>query len=374
MNPLATLILQTLQDTKSDVRNVSLEQQARIIAQKIKQGYVILPKHRDLDSQSKNSTNALNVVLIKFIRDLFAPQVREKYEELFKIGAIHTSQGAKELEERWLAFYNSKGHLAVLKTIARCMVCALTQNFAKPTQEVSELIQLLAYPQNLSDQEFLTRVYNALQTHKQSQVEQVLQYVDMMGSYMYDVCVAKITKQTAMDNPFKNLGNRELAALCEKWSMQICALEMPDMTPYKTLGGRESTQWNHNLKEFIGANDAVLCVIRVFNHQEIAKAFGQEGYARQVLVFKRIFLQYFESVNQHRDVFEPKDGVFYLLLEGDRGEIERCFEAFCAFLRQQVFSYKEHKQTLVFDGRLFDKKGDFLQILLELHAYIGEVV
>ena len=98
------------------------------------------------------------------------------------------------------------------------------------------------------------------------------------------------------------------------------------------------------------------------------------GYARQVLVFKRSFLQHFESLHHNRDVFEPKDGVFYLLLEGDRDEIDRCFEAFCAFLRQQVFSYKEHKQRLKFDGRLFDKSGDFLQILLELRAHIGEVL
>lgn len=328
---------------------------------------------------AKNTANALNVVLIKLIRDLFAPQVREKYEALFKIGALNTLQGVRELEERWLEFYKSKGHLVVLKGIARCMVCALTPSFSKPTQEASELIHLLAYPQNLSDREFLARVYRALQDNQQSQAEQILQYVDMMGSYMYELCVAKLTKQVSTHNPFLSLGGKdtslgkELFGLCEKWNAQINALELPNIQTYKALEGQEHHEWNRSIKEFASANDAVLCVIRVFNHQEIAQAFGQEGYARQVLVFKRTFLQHFESLNQCRDVFEPKNGVFYLLLEGDRDEIEQRFEAFCVFLKQQVFTYKEHKQTLVFDGKLFDKKGDFLQNLLQLHAYIGEV-
>ena len=393
MNPLSTQILQTLQELKAK-GNLPLEQQARMIAQRLEQSYAITPKHRELDLQTKSPINNLNIVLIKIIRDLFAPRVREKYEELFRIGAINTPQGARELEDRWLAFHRSKGHLAVLKTIARCMVCALSTH--EPTQETNELIQLLAHPQNLTDQEFLTRVYHILQTHKQSQSDQIAQYVDMMGAYMYELCALKCTKKAGaqgaqtktqigaqIHNLFKNLTNKELAALCEKscekWSAQINALQIAHTKTYENLkardlGEREGTELAHTIEDFMETKQAVLCVMRVFNHREIAKVFGQEGYARQVLVFKRSFLQHFESLHHNRDVFEPKDGVFYLLLEGDRDEIDRCFEAFCAFLRQQVFSYKEHKQRLKFDGRLFDKSGDFLQILLELRAHIGEVL
>ena len=117
MNTLNTIILRILQDT----RNMSMEQQARIIAQKLEHRYKLSPRTTDTKSQN-NSITALNIVLIKIIRDLFAPKVREKYQEFFKIGTIHTPHGAKELEQQWLKFYRAKGHLVALNSFAPCGV------------------------------------------------------------------------------------------------------------------------------------------------------------------------------------------------------------------------------------------------------------
>lgn len=363
MNTLNTIILRILQDT----RNMSMEQQARIIAQKLEHRYKLSPRITDTKSQN-NSITALNIVLIKIIRDLFAPKVREKYQEFFKIGTIHTPHGAKELEQQWLKFYRAKGHLVALNAIAQCMVCAL--NLAKNTKENNELTRLLAHSQNLTDLEFLARLYNAFKDSNQPFFEQVLQDAEKMGQYIYESCVAKLTNTAP--NPIPQFSNKELGGMCEKWSMQIQALEVAPR-PSESLGDKQESDLRHNIQEFLNTKNTFLCVIRVFNHHEIIKEFGQEGYARQVIVFKRIFLGHFESLCRHHDVFEPKNGVFYLLLEGEKQEIQQCFETFCALLKEQVFNYKEHKQTLKFDGRLFDKHRDFLQTLLDLRAYIGEV-
>ena len=90
-------------------------------------------------------------------------------------------------------------------------------------------------------------------------------------------------------------------------------------------------------------------------------------------MLKQMFLRHFESMRKNRDVFMPKDGVLYLLLEGDLSAIERAFDDFCHKLSEQVFSYKEHHEILEFDGRLFTRSSDFLQTLTNLLAYIKEV-
>ncbi|MFC3867366.1 hypothetical protein [Helicobacter equorum] len=80
----------------------------------------------------------------------------------------------------------------------------------------------------------------------------ILQDTKKMGQYMYEGCVAKLT-HTA-HNHIPHFSNKELGVVCEKWSMQIQALEIAPRHS-RILGDKQESDLRHNIQEFISTKN-----------------------------------------------------------------------------------------------------------------------
>ena len=80
MQSLKELILETLQFTQ----NLDEQERARLLAQKISARYA--PQDLARESKNQSKSGALNVELLRLVRDLYSPNMRQKYDYLFKIG------------------------------------------------------------------------------------------------------------------------------------------------------------------------------------------------------------------------------------------------------------------------------------------------
>ncbi|WP_394994190.1 hypothetical protein [uncultured Helicobacter sp.] len=428
MQSLKELILETLQFTQ----NLDEQERARLLAQKISARYA--PQDLARESKNQSKSGALNVVLLRFVRALFSPNMRQKYDYLFKIGSLHTLQGQEELYEAWLHAYNAHIHTDILHTLSMLAMSALKSEIlcnrggegGVHANERTELLDRLAQdPSNVV--ELGGAITQAIAQDSKREKEACEQIAKYIGEALFEAVSTQLgikanteSKKKSSDFVFEMLHKDLLKSLqattqayCEKIialfssSQNLNAPQNPrdlhtlkDLQNPQNLGAKTSLQkdskpsqefspvgcaykadfftkdfgaaWEQTLRVF-EESEGVLCVIRVFNHRQIARSFGTEGYDRQVRMLKQMFLRHFESMRKNRDVFMPKDGVLYLLLEGDLSAIERAFDDFCHKLSEQVFSYKEHHEILEFDGRLFTRSSDFLQTLTNLLAYIKEV-
>lgn len=426
MQSLKELILETLQFTQ----NLDEQERARLLTQKISARYA--PQDLARESKNQSKSGALNVVLLRFVRALFSPNMRQKYDYLFKIGSLHTLQGQEELYTAWLHAYNAHIHTDILHKLSTLAMSALKSEILRDrggeggvhANERTELLDRLAQdPSNVV--ELGGAITQAIMQDSKREKEACEQIAKYIGEALFEAVSTQLDikantefKKKSSDFVFEMLHKdllKSLQATTQVYREKIIALFNPPQnlsapqsprdlhTPKENpqnLRAKTSLQkdskpsqefspvgcaykadfftkdfgaaWEQTLRVF-EESEGVLCVIRVFNHRQIARSFGTEGYDRQVRMLKQMFLRHFESMRKNRDVFMPKDGVLYLLLEGDLSAIERAFDDFCHKLSEQVFSYKEHHEILEFDGRLFTRSSDFLQTLTNLLAYIKEV-
>ena len=85
-------------------------------------------------------------------------------------------------------------------------------------------------------------------------------------------------------------------------------------------------------------------------------------------MLRLMFVEKMQAFITQKDVFEPCEGVFYLLANGDMKEVTKTFDAFLHSLSTQVFSFREQKEVLEFEGRIFVKND--LEGLQELQGFI----
>lgn len=416
MKDTYSLVFEALKVAKT--RNLDSKDTAFFITQQLYQQRK--QENSDLE-QAKNLkklSNNLNVVLIKIIRDIFSLRNKGKYEQLFRIGALNSTQGLKELQEHWSEFYKNKDYAKIQQMLTNSLLKAFNLGISQNPAKLQELIAAITTrPENLGDLDFLERINEALQSKKELESKELESVVELSHGFFMQLLNAKINEDnmSVPKNPFSEQKNRAgLYELCELWRKECQSLNLdkylakyPQLKPTALSPATASTKTLKKPKTFslnqtpTNANEtqekehfepakveeknllpltipilealnaletSPLCVIRLKNHQNIFHSFGQSGYVRMKNMLRLMFVEKMQAFITQKDVFEPCEGVFYLLANGDMKEVTKTFDAFLHSLSTQVFSFREQKEVLEFEGRIFVKND--LEGLQELQGFI----
>ncbi len=416
MKDTYSLVFEALKIAKN--RNLDSRDTALLITQQLYQQRKQESSDLEQVKNLKNLSNSLNVVLIKIIRDIFSLRNKSKYEQLFRIGALNSTQGLKELQEHWNEFYKNKNYTKIQQTLTNSLLKAFNLGISQNPAKLQELIAALtAHPENLSDLDFLERINEALQSKKELEIKELEHVVELSHIFFMQLLSTKINEEymSAPKNPFSEQKNRAgLYELCELWRKECQNLNLdkylakypqikttalsPTITSIKPLKKPKTFTLNQApintnqaqekehfepvqeeekdllpltipmLEAFNALEVSPLCVIRLKNHQNIFHSFGQSGYVRVKNMLRLMFAEKMQAFITQKDVFEPCEGVFYLLVKGDMKEITRTFDVFLHSLSTQVFNFREQKEVLKFEGRIFEKND--LEGLQELQDFI----
>lgn len=145
----------------------------------------------------------------------------------------------------------------------------------------------------------------------------------------------------------------------------------PTPPPPSSQEWKKTQHWKDTELLFRQTKDARLCAVRIFNYDEILETFGSEGHSRAFMMMRQTFMRHLTSVRKGKDIFEPKQGVFYLLAHGDKKRVESCFDCFLEELASQVFVYDEERRVMDFEGRIFGKEKDFAHAMDELVRFLA---
>lgn len=145
----------------------------------------------------------------------------------------------------------------------------------------------------------------------------------------------------------------------------------PAPPPPSSQEWKKTQHWKDTELLFRQTKDARLCAVRIFNYDEILETFGSEGHSRAFMMMRQTFMRHLTSVRKGKDIFEPKQGVFYLLAHGDKKRVESCFDCFLEELASQVFIYDEERRIMDFEGRIFGKEKDFSHAMDELARFLA---